>query len=62
MCGIWAHILRYNSTFIDKSSNNTYADISRIRGPDTTNEVLSDSGLVALVFLVAIVGPLSASC
>jgi len=43
MCGIWAYILRYNSTFTDKSSNSTYADISRIRGPDTTNEISSDS-------------------
>jgi len=43
MCGIWAYILRYNSQFTNKSEFVKYTDIPRIRGPDTTNEVLSDS-------------------
>ena len=43
MCGIWAYILKYNSQFTNKSEIANYSDIPRIRGPDTTNEVISDS-------------------
>jgi len=51
MCGIWAYICKYNQTIptiynVDKTQiidYSVYHDIPRVRGPDRTNEIYTDS-------------------
>ena len=46
MCGIWAYIAKTNHSIKDTTNlknYNTFHDIPRIRGPDSTNEIFSDS-------------------